>query len=123
MNQPAFAHLSVRTVYSLREGAIRPDELAARTAALGMEAVAITDTNGLYGAVRFAQACAHYGIKPIYGTRLTVAGDDAAERFVLTLLAADNDGYTNLCRLLTAAHNRGERGDPCATIEDVLDHA
>jgi len=122
MNQPAFAHLSVRTVYSLREGAIRPDELAARTAALGMNAVAITDTNGLYGAVRFAQACAQHGVKPIYGTRLTVAGH-AGERFVLTLLAANDDGYTNLCRLLTAAHNRGERGDPCATIEDVLDHA
>ena len=99
MNQPAFAHLSVRTVYSLREGAIRPDELAARTAALGMNAVAITDTNGLYGAVRFAQACAQHGVKPIYGTRLTVAGH-AGERFVLTLLAANDDGYTNLCRLL-----------------------
>ena len=118
-----FAHLSVRTVYSLREGAIRPEELVARTAALGMDAVAITDTNGLYGAVRFAQACASRGVKPIYGTRLTVAGDDAGERFVLTLLAANDGGYTNLCRLLTAAHNNGERGDPCATIDDVLQRA
>lgn len=120
MNGPRFAHLSVRTTYSLREGAIRPAELAARTAALGMEAVAITDTNGLYGAVRFAQACAHFGVKPVYGTRLTVGG---AFRFTVTLLARDDGGYTNLCKLLTRAHNNGERSDPCATIGDVLEHS
>ncbi|GAC1410014.1 MAG: DNA polymerase III subunit alpha [Actinomycetota bacterium] len=124
MNTPKFAHLSVRTVYSLREGAIRPAELAARTAALGMSAVAITDSNGLYGAVRFAQACAHYGVKPVYGVRLTT-GDprNPAGRFVLTLLARDNDGYTNLCRLITTAHHNADRGDPCATPDDVLQHA
>src|SRR6266498_5090945 len=45
MNTPRFAHLSARTTYSLREGAIRPEELAAATRKLGMNAVAITDTN------------------------------------------------------------------------------
>src|SRR5439155_15788427 len=72
MGEPRFAHLSVRTTYSLREGAIRPEELAAATRKLGMDAAAITDTNGLYGAVRFAQACAIAGVKPIYGARLNV---------------------------------------------------
>ncbi len=117
-----FAHLSVRTTYSLREGAIRPSELAAAAPHLGMDAVAITDTNGLYGAVRFAQACGITGVKPIYGTRLTVETSRGG-RQVITLLARTQDGYTNLCRILTAAHMRGERGDPCASFDDLAEHA
>src|SRR6266540_2381849 len=123
MNGPAFAHLSVRTTYSLREGAIRPEELAAATRKLGMDAVAITDTNGLYGAVRFAQACGIAGVKPIHGTRLTVEGTREKERQTVTLLARTQQGYTNLCRVLTAAHMNGERGDPCAAFEDLANHA
>jgi error-prone DNA polymerase len=122
MNRSRFAHLSVRSVYSLREGAVRLDELASRTRALGMTSVAVTDTNGLYGAVRFAQACGRYGIKPVYGTRLTVAGE-GGNRSVVTLLAKDNDGYTNLCRIITDAHMGGERGDPCGDIENVKQRA
>jgi error-prone DNA polymerase len=136
MSGPRFAHLSVRSTYSLREGAIRPEELAAATRTLGMESVAITDTNGLYGAVRFAQACAISGVKPIYGARLTVeaagrsgglkerSGSPRVEpgRHVVTLLARTQDGYTNLCRVLTAAHMRGERSDPCASFDDVAEH-
>ena len=122
MGGPRFVHLSVRTTYSLREGAIRPEELAAATRKLGMDAVAITDTNGLYGAVRFAQACAIAGVKPIYGSRVTLEAS-SGDRHIVTLIARTQDGYTNLCRILTAAHMRGERGDPVATIEDVATHA
>jgi len=121
-----FAHLSVRSVYSLREGAIRLDELAARTRDLGMNAVALTDRDSLAGAVRFTQACAAYDIKPIYGARLTTAHDEAVareDRFVVTMLARDRKGYENLCRILTAAHHRGERADPCATVEDLRAHS
>jgi error-prone DNA polymerase len=123
MNGPRFAHLSVRTTYSLREGAIRPEELAAATRKLGMDSAAITDTNGLYGAVRFAQACRIAEVKPIYGARLTVENDRGPNRHVVTLLARSQEGYTNLCRVLTAAHMRGERGDPCATRDDIAAHA
>ena len=123
MSVAHYAHLSVRTTYSLREGAIRPEELAAATRQLGMDAVAITDTNGLYGAVRFAQACAIAEVKPIYGARLTVENTRAPGRNTVTLLARTQDGYTNLCRILTAAHMSGERGDPCSTVEDIAEHA
>jgi error-prone DNA polymerase len=51
---PPFAHLTTRSSYSLRDGAIRPRELAAAAAAAGMTHVALTDRDGLYGAVRFA---------------------------------------------------------------------
>src|ERR1700741_1480070 len=104
-----FAHLSVRTTYSLREGAIRPEELAAATRKLGMNSAAITDTNGLYGAVRFARACASAEVKPVFGTRLTVENDRTPGRNLVTLLARTQAGYTNLCRVLTAAHMNGER--------------
>jgi error-prone DNA polymerase len=108
----------------LREGAIRPEELAASTRMLGMDSVAITDTNGLYGAVRFAQACAIAEVKPIYGTRLTVEDlKGSPGRSIVTLIARTQEGYTNLCRVLTAAHMRGERGDPCASIDDVSSNA
>ena len=123
MKEPRFAHLSVRTTYSLREGAIRPHELAAAAARHGMDAVAITDTNGLYGAVRFVQACGIAGVKPIFGTWLTLESSKQNSRQIVTLLARTQDGYTNLCRILTAAHMRGDRGDPCATFEDVAANA
>jgi len=114
---PPFAHLSVRSVYSLREGAIRLNDLAARTRALGMTSVALTDRDSMAGAVRFTQACRRYGVRPIYGVRLTV------ERRVVTLLAQDQRGYENLCRVVTLAHHNGERGDPCAMLDQVRDHA
>lgn len=118
-----FVHLNVRSVYSFREGAIRLDELATATRAHGMPAVALTDRDTLAGAVRFTQACDANGITPIYGARLTV-GDDpdpakADERTMITVLARDDAGYANLCKLITAAHHNGERGDPCASRADV----
>jgi error-prone DNA polymerase len=75
---PPFAHLQVRTSYSLRDGAIRPQELADAAAAAGMSHVAITDRDGLYGVVRFAQAAAAAGVTPVFGADLALAPD--AER-------------------------------------------
>jgi len=72
---PPFAHLSVRSSYSMRDGAIRPRELAAAAAAAGMTHVALTDRDGLYGVVRFAQAAAAEGITPVFGTDLALAPD------------------------------------------------
>jgi error-prone DNA polymerase len=72
---PPFAHLQVRSSYSLRDGAIRPQELAAAAAAAGMSHVAITDRDGLYGVVRFAQAAAAAGVTPVFGSDLALAPD------------------------------------------------
>ncbi len=69
---PPFAHLTARTGYSLRDGVIRPRELAAAAAASGMTHVAVTDRDGLYGAVRFAKAAAAEGIVPVFGTDLAL---------------------------------------------------
>jgi error-prone DNA polymerase len=70
---PPFAHLAARSCFSMRDGAIRPRELAAAAAAAGMTHVAITDRDGLYGAVRFAQAAALEGVTPVYGVDLALA--------------------------------------------------
>jgi error-prone DNA polymerase len=67
-----FVHLHVASGYSLRHGASSPAALAARAAELGQEALALTDRDGLYGAVRFVLACRDVGIAPILGLDLAV---------------------------------------------------
>jgi error-prone DNA polymerase len=68
-----FAHLHVASSYSLRYGLAGPAELAARAAELGMPALALTDRDGLYGAVKHAQACADVGIAAVLGADLVLA--------------------------------------------------
>ncbi|MFT5222668.1 MAG: error-prone DNA polymerase, partial [Glaciecola sp.] len=72
---PPFAHLAVRSCWSMRDGAIRPRELTAAAAGAGMTHVALTDRDGLYGAVRFAKAAAADGVTPVFGTDLALAPD------------------------------------------------
>jgi error-prone DNA polymerase len=96
-----------------------------------MPAVALADRDGLYGAARFADACAREGVHPILGASLTVreAGTLPLSRTgrkppdaSVVLLARDATGYANLCRLVTDAHMAGERGDPSVTPEQVCAH-
>jgi len=123
----AFTHLSVRTSFSLKEGAIAPELLPRAARTLGMDRIAITDRDSLAGAVRFTKACREQHVDPVYGVRVTLARDAlaaaAGERSMLTLLARTQAGYGNLCRIVSAAHARGERGDPCATLDEVTRHA
>jgi error-prone DNA polymerase len=119
-------HLDVRSCFSLKEGAFTPEQLAHAAAALGMPAVAMTDRDGLYGAARFVAACAKEGIAPILGASLTVrtpGGRGSREDTHVVLLASDDAGYANLCRLITDAHMLGERGDPWVAPEQICAHA
>ncbi|MGH8907265.1 MAG: DNA polymerase III subunit alpha [Egibacteraceae bacterium] len=70
-----FVHLAARTCYSLRDGAIRPHELAVAALDRGMDAVGIADRGGLYGAVRVAKACQAAGVRPIFGADLALGPD------------------------------------------------
>ena len=115
-----FVHLNARSYFSMKDGAFPPEELARRAAELGMQAVALTDRDGLYGAARFAAACRNHGVRPIFGSTLTVR-TTLGDRLV-TLLARDAAGYGNLCRLITTAHMTGERGDPALTAGQVCEH-
>ncbi|MFJ1600814.1 DNA polymerase III subunit alpha [Streptomyces sp. NPDC088261] len=75
---PGFTHLRTVSGFSLRYGASHPERLAERAAARGMDALALTDRDTLAGTVRFAQACAEEGIRPLFGVELAV-GERSAE--------------------------------------------
>ena len=90
------------------EGAMEPKTIAERAAALGFPAIALTDRNGLYAAMPFSDACVAKGVQPIIGAMLAVArppemaGSEALDWLVL--LAKDEEGYANLCKLVSSAH-------------------
>ncbi|MGH2710372.1 MAG: PHP domain-containing protein, partial [Actinomycetota bacterium] len=115
-----FVHLHCRSYFSLKDGAYSPEDLALRAAELGMPAAAMTDRDTLLGAVRFTDACSRVGVRPILGAQLTL-GEDRSERVVL--LARDAAGYANLCRLISSAHSRGQRGEPWLSPREVMERA
>ncbi len=119
MEAPACSvELHLHTCYSFLEGASRPEELANHAASLGYSALAITDHDGLYGAMEFAQACSSAGLQPITGVELTLLHgliDPHSGPVHLTLLAENEQGYANLCRLVTLAHKRTRAWEPAAT--------
>ncbi|HEY3549610.1 MAG TPA: PHP domain-containing protein, partial [Gaiellaceae bacterium] len=94
-----YVELHAHSAYSFLDGASQPEELAARAAELGYEALALTDHDGVYGSLEFAHAAKHLGVRPITGAEVTLA--DGSH---VTLLVESARGYANLCRLLTAAH-------------------
>jgi error-prone DNA polymerase len=120
---PGFVHLDVRSFFSLKDGAFSPEDLARRAAGLGMPAVALTDRDGLYGTARFVDACEKVGVRPILGATLTVRDSSPGPAATsVILLAQDERGYANLCRLITDAHMIGERGDPSLASEQICAH-
>jgi DNA polymerase-3 subunit alpha len=88
------------------EGAMEPKVIAERAAKLGFPAVALTDRNGLYAAMAFTEACVAKGVQPIVGAMLAVARPSEMGSAVdwLVLLAKDEQGYSNLCHLVSSAH-------------------
>jgi error-prone DNA polymerase len=95
----AYVELHLHSCFSFLDGASHPVEMAAAAARLGHGTLALTDHDGLHGAMEHAQACKSLGIRPITGSELTL--DDGSH---LTLLCEDVTGYRNLCLLLTQSH-------------------
>ncbi|HET7041116.1 MAG TPA: DNA polymerase III subunit alpha [Gemmatimonadales bacterium] len=103
-----YVELHCHSGFSFLDGTTAPDELVFTAARLGYHALALTDHNGLYGSMAFAQAARQSGVQPITGAEVTL--EDGAH---LTLLAETQRGYANLCRLLTTAHRDAiDRHDP-----------
>ncbi len=110
-----FVHLHVHTEYSLLDGAIRLDSLLARVAEFGMPAVAITDHGTMFGTIHFYEKAMASGIKPIIGCECYVAPRTIHDKTPmdhkgvshLVLLAENEEGYHNLCRLATIASLEG----------------
>ncbi len=148
---PGFVHLHVASGYSLKYAASTPAALVARAVDLGQGALALTDRDGLYGAVRFVNACREHGVGPILGVDLAVVqeepvappGSPAAPdpgprgrqvparggQWVpephtrVVLLARPGRGWSALCRLVSAAHAGPERGRPRIRPAQIAAHA
>ena len=99
-----YVELHCHSAYSFLDGASHPVELAGAAAELGHEALALTDHDGLHGAMEMAQALKPLGVRPITGAELTLK--DGSH---LTLLCESREGYSNLCRLITKAHEGTRR--------------
>jgi DNA-directed DNA polymerase III PolC len=101
--KPAFVHLHCHSNYSFLSGAMSIDDLLEGARRLDMPAIALTDTNGLYGAIPFYKKAVDSGITPILGTEL----DDPATGGTAVLIARNNNGFTELCRLITERRLEG----------------
>jgi len=103
-----YAELHCHSAFSFLDGASLPEQLALTASQLGLPALALTDHNGLYGSMAFAQEAKQLGIQAITGAEVTLL--DGSH---VTLLAETAEGYANLCRLITEAHlGRDDRRDP-----------
>lgn len=115
----SFVHLHVHTQYSLLDGANKIPELIHRVKQSGMPAIAMTDHGNLFGAVEFYRRAVAAGIQPIIGCEMYVAPGHRSERKArvgdmesagnhhLVLLVMNEEGYRNLCKLVTLSYKEG----------------
>ncbi|MGH3369915.1 MAG: PHP domain-containing protein, partial [Nocardioidaceae bacterium] len=143
MSPDPFVHLHVASGYSLQYGASHPHALVERAVEHEMDTLALTDRDGLYGAVRFVKACMRGGVRPVLGVDLAVAPTGVLPRGAsgaggrtparggsfrdprlprVTFLAGSRRGWAALCRLVSATHLAGERGRPVATLDLAAEH-
>jgi DNA polymerase-3 subunit alpha len=99
-----FVHLRVHSSYSLSEGAIKADKIAALARDAAMPAVAIADSGNLFGALEFSQACTAKGVQPIIGCQIAITREDNPRLppDPVVLLAQTAEGFANLQRLSSA---------------------
>ena len=126
-----FVHLHVHTQYSLLDGAIRLDELFKRSIELDMNTVAITDHGTMFGCIEFYEKALKSNIKPIIGCECYVAPRSLSDKTPLDhkglshliLLAQNNEGYQNLCKLVSTARIAGFYHKPRIDKELLQKHS
>src|SRR5688572_28240459 len=109
MSSAPYVPLRIFSCYTMLEGAIDPKAIAKHARKLDFPAAAVTDRNGLYGVMPFTEACIAEGVQPIVAAVLGVARPGGPEGRSppidwLALYAQDDDGYRNLCALVSSAH-------------------
>ncbi|HKY68667.1 MAG TPA: PHP domain-containing protein, partial [Acidimicrobiales bacterium] len=114
-----YAELHCHSNFSFLDGASHPEELAEEAARLGLEALALTDHDGFYGVVRFAEAARAVGMPTVFGAELSLDltrpqnGEADPEGHHLLVLARDPEGYARLASTLSTGHLAGhEKGRP-----------
>ena len=136
MSHAEFIHLRVHTAYSLSEGAIRSKELIGLCRQHRMPAVAITDTNNLFGGMEFSTTLAQAGVQPIVGCQLSVSRESETNPRgmtrrmpshgvdVIVILAQNAEGYANLLKLLAIAYMDAEsRDEPQVSLATLCAHS
>ncbi len=125
-----YAELHCHSNFSFLDGASHPEELAEEAGRLGLEALALTDHDGMYGVVRFAEAASALGLPTIFGAELSLGltkpqnGVPDPEGRHLLVLARDPQGYGSLCRAITAAQLAGqEKGKPVFSLSALAEAA
>ena len=112
----AYVELHCHSNFSFLDGASHPWELARSAADLEMPALALTDTGGVYGAVRFVQSCQAFSVQPLLGAALEVDGEE------IVLLAKTLRGWSNLCRLCSLAHRDQPKGQARTSLATAAQH-
>jgi error-prone DNA polymerase len=131
-----YIELHSRSAFSFLEGSSLPEDMAAMCAKLNMPAMALLDTDGIYGAPRFHHAAEKIGIRAHIGAEVTCGsfhpvilggGGNKVTRdeksFRLPLLAASRSGYQNLCRLITKMKLRAKKGEGAVLPKELEEHA
>ena len=114
-----YAELHCRSNFSFLHGAAHPEQLAERAAELGLGALALTDRNGLYGVVRFAEAARAVGLPTVFGTEICVVDDHRAPLGDLVLLARGPAGYARLSRAVSEGQLAGRKNEPVFGLHDT----
>lgn len=132
MSFPPYAELHAHSAYSFLDGASNPQELVAEAARLGLRAIALTDHNGLYGVVRFAEAAAELDMATVFGAELSLGTPTSSKARTdapdppgphLLVLARGPEGYRRLSRQIAAAHLAGEKGRPRFDLDALTEAA
>jgi error-prone DNA polymerase len=114
----SYIELHCRSAFSFLRAGSLPEQLAARAAELNFPAIALCDRDGVYGAPRFYATCREKGIRSIIGAELTI--EDGS---ILPLLVESRRGYQNLCRLITRAQLRSEKGQSVVRWDELPEFA
>ena len=118
----SFTHLHVHSNFSFLDGGSSVESLLDRAKELGFDSLALTDHNGLYGAVRFYDYARQIGIKPIIGVELDLEIRSRNPNPHIVLLAKSLLGYSNLCKIVTRAQLSHEKGEAAASLDVIQEY-
>ena len=136
LSRVPYAELHARSRFSFMDGSSNPEDLVAEAVRLGLDALALTDRDGFYGVVRFAEAATDAGLPTVFGAELTLDLPGSARRSSparaserhrrgrsVVVLARDAAGYAALGTLISKAHLAGRKGEPRLSTETFLEAA
>jgi DNA polymerase III subunit alpha len=117
----SFVHLHLHTEFSLIDGMMKINQLAAKAAELSMPAIAVTEQHQTFSAVKFYRAMQSHGVKPLIGAEIKVIKNNLNEAFSLILLCQHFEGYQNLSKLISRSYIEGQqRGIPFVQFDWLI---